>query len=264
MTDTRMVVLGARGSIPVSGPDYVRYGGNTTCLAVVVDDTVVAFIDAGTGLVSRRSAGLELPAAVGIFLTHYHWDHIQGLSMLDELWRGACDIHVWGHDDPRSTLVGAIRPPWFPVAIEDVPSIRFSRMGEPVELGGVTFSSFDVNHPQGAIGYRIDGPSRSIGVVTDHESLADVDDEIRESLAGIDTLVHDAQYLPAESLTHRGWGHSTCEDAVRMGTALDVSQLVLTSHDPSRTDDVIDEMVERVEGQFPGVIAAFQGLEIPL
>jgi phosphoribosyl 1,2-cyclic phosphodiesterase len=264
MANTRIVVLGARGSIPVSGPGFVRYGGNTTCFAVVSDETVIAFIDAGTGLVSRSGAGLELPAAVGIFLSHYHWDHIQGISMLDELWRGACDIHVWGPGDPRSILVGAIRPPWFPVAIEDVPSIHYSPMDEPVELGGITFSSFDVNHPQGAIGYRIDGPNRSIGIVTDHESAPDADDQIRKSLAGIDALVHDAQYLPSETVTHRGWGHSTCEDAVRMGNALDVEQLILTSHDPSRTDDVIDEMVGRIEGEFPGVIAAFQGLEISL
>jgi phosphoribosyl 1,2-cyclic phosphodiesterase len=264
MTDTRIVVLGARGSIPVSGPDYVRYGGNTTCFAVVSDDTLLAFIDAGTGLVSRRGTGLELPASVAIFLTHYHWDHIQGISMLDELWRGACDIHVWGHGDPRATLVGAIRPPWFPVAIEDVSSIHYSEMTGPVGLGGVTVSSFPVNHPQGAIGYRIDGPHRSVGIVTDHESEESADAGIRQSLVGIDTLVHDAQYLRSESTTHRGWGHSTCDDAVRMGTALGVSDLVLTSHDPSRTDGVIDEMVERIQDSFPGTIGAFQGLEIPL
>ncbi len=264
MEDTRMVVLGGRGSIPVSGQRYLRYGGNTTSFALLSGDRAVAFFDAGTGLASYRNYGLQLGPAVDIFLSHYHWDHIQGLTMLDELWKGACDVRVWATADAAAILTRAISPPLFPVSIADDSALRFAEMTEPVDLVGCRITGFPVHHPQGARGFRIDGPNRSVGIVTDHESGTETDAQIIAALGGIDVLIHDAQYLPEETEPHRGWGHSTYEDAVALADATAAPELLLTSHDPTRTDDDVDAMLVRARALRPSTDAVWQGLEVPL
>lgn len=258
------MVLGARGSIPVSGDSFSRYGGNTTSFAVVVDDVAVAFIDAGTGLMDIRLRGLRLAPSVGVFLTHYHWDHTQGLSMMEDMWRGSCDICVWGPGDPMATLERAISPPLFPVSIVDVPRIRFAATDGPVEIAGVSISPFAVNHPQGACGYRVEGPTRTVVIATDHEAGTDLDGGIVEAARDADVLIHDAQYLTEELATHAGWGHSSCEQAVEAALASGVSELLLTSHDPRRTDHEIDEMIAKARTLFPGSDGARSGMEITL
>ena len=262
--NAHITVLGARGSIPVSGDNFARYGGATTSFAIVVDDLTVAFIDAGTGLMDVAIRGLTLAPSVGVFLTHYHWDHTQGLSMMEDMWRGSCDICVWGPGDPMATLERAISPPLFPVSIVDVPRIRFAITGGPVEIAGISISPFAVNHPQGACGYRIEGPSRTVIIATDHEAGTDIDSGIVDVARGADVLIHDAQYLAEELVTHAGWGHSSYEQAVAAAQAAGVSELFLTSHDPRRTDDQIDTMVERARTLFAESDAARPGLEIAL
>ncbi len=264
MEKAHITVLGGRGSIPVSGPQFARYGGNTTCFALVVDGIAVAFIDAGTGLIDASAHGLQLAPSVGVFLTHYHWDHTQGLSMMDEMWSGACDICVWGPKDPAEILERAISPPLFPVSIRDVPSIRFGSADGPIEIAGLVVSPFAVHHPQGASGYLIEGPERTAAVVTDHEAGSGLDAGILAAISGADVLIHDAQYLPEESEAHVGWGHSTHEDATKTASLAGVSELILTSHDPRRTDSAIDEMVAAACKAFPNTDAACPGMEIPL
>ena len=264
MSNAHITVLGARGSIPVSGSRFARFGGSTTCFALVVDGATVAFIDAGTGLIEAGLMGLELAPSVGVFLTHYHWDHTQGLSMMDEMWSGACKICVWGPDDPQAILERAISPPLFPVSIAEVPSVRFQRMDEPVEIEGITITSFGVNHPQGALGFRVDGPNRSVAIVTDHEAGTSLDAEILTSISGSHVLIHDAQYLPLEVEAHIGWGHSTYVDAARAADAAEAKELILTSHNPDRSDVAIDEMVDLTRDLFRNTEAARPGMEIPL
>lgn len=264
MTGAHVTVLGARGSIPVSGPEFVRYGGNTSSFAVSVGDVTVAFVDAGTGLAAYRSFVGTLAPSISLFLTHYHWDHIQGLSMLDEMWRGTCDVRIYGPGDPGRVLSEAISPPLFPVAIGDSESVAFHSMPAEVTVSGLRFTSFPLHHPQGSIGYRIDGPSRSIAIVTDHESGTPIDDVVAEVIEGVDVLVHDAQYIPAESADHHGWGHSTCKDALVLADRVGATDLILTSHDPGRSDDAIDAILLDIQEDFPGTKAADQGLRIDL
>lgn len=259
------MVLGARGSIPVSGAEFLTYGGSTSCFAFVEDSTILGFIDAGTGLLGFRSFGLALSGAIPVFLTHYHWDHIQGVSMLGEVWDGACLFTFYGPNDPEPNLTEAIRPPWFPVSLEDAPEpVAFKTMEGSVSNGSLSISSFEVQHPQGGIGYRIDGPNRSLAIVTDHESAPDCDDIVAAAIDGVDVLIHDAQYLPSEAETHVGWGHSTWEDAVRMADRVGAKELILTSHDPSRTDTQVEATVRDASAAFPNVRAAAPGQRIDL
>jgi len=257
-------VLGSRGSIPVSGADFEVYGGNTTSFAIAVGDRLVGFVDAGTGLISYPLYGLRAAESIDLILTHYHWDHIQGLSMLDLVWAGDTDIMVHGPGDPERALTSAIAPPWFPGALGDAKRVRYETVARPVLFQDLTFSPFDVEHPQGALGYRIDGPSSSVAIVTDHEAGTARDAAIVDAIRGVDTLIHDAQYVPDEIDRYAGWGHSTWEDAVSAAIAADVDRLILTSLDPRRTDREVDAIVHAARKRFHATEAAHPGLTVTL
>lgn len=262
--DTRLVVLGSRGSIAVSGAEFARYGGNTTSFALAVGRQVVAFIDAGTGMLSYRAHGLALAGSLDVFLTHYHWDHIQGLSMFEALWADDADVVLHGPGGPRRALTGVITPPWFPVSLAEAPGVRFETIARSTEVSGMSVTPFEVEHPQGAVGYRIDGPTTSIAIVTDHEAGTGRDRSIADAIRGVDTLIHDAQYLPAELAPRKGWGHSTWEGAIDAAQAAGAASLILTSLDPRSTDDDVDMIVESAKRRFPDVRVAVPGLQVRL
>jgi len=257
-----MTVLGCRGSIPVSGARFARFGGNTTSFALEHNRVAHAFVDAGTGINAYRDYGLELASTFDVFLTHYHWDHIQGLSMLGEVWGGTYTVDIFGAGDLHTNLTEAISPPMFPVSLGNQENVRYTTMDGPVSSGPFTLESFPLNHPGGAVGYRIEGPNNVILVITDHETVRG--DGFQPPSDGVHTVVYDAQYLPSEAAAHDGWGHSTWRDAVDFAREIDAKSLVLTSHDPGRSDADIDEMVDEARRVFPSTVAAEPGLTLNL
>ena len=260
----RLTILGSRGSIPVSGDEFARYGGNTTSMALSSNGAVLAFLDAGTGLNAYGAHGLTLRPAVSVFLTHYHWDHIQGLSMLGEMWDGNCILDIHGPRSPEELLTQAISPPWFPVPLSEQANVTFGGVDNPIQAGPVTFTSFPIHHPQGGVGYRLDGPNASVAIITDHETTPETTPGLITVNGGVDTVIYDAQYTPGEMPNHEGWGHSSWEDAVRIAADLDAKKLVLTSHDPARSDDALDAIVEQARQRFENTEAAIPGLTIEL
>ncbi|MCL1593635.1 MAG: MBL fold metallo-hydrolase [Actinomycetia bacterium] len=261
-TQPSLVVLGSRGSIPVSGAKYTRFGGNTTSIAIEQDGLAATFIDAGTGINAYEEHGLVLSDQLSIFLTHYHWDHIQGLSMLGDMWGGDCIVEIWGSDDPKASLSGAIRPPWFPVSLAGQDNVFYRPIEGVVHRGSVQLTPFTVNHPGGALGYRIEGPGAVVLVVTDHEQVEGAVLKIPEG--HVDVVIYDAQYLPSEMDGRRGWGHSSWKDATTFASEVDADRLILTSHDPGRSDDAIDAIVGAAQEMFPATEAARPGMRISL
>lgn len=265
----QLTIHGARGSTSVSGPDVVRYGGDTTCFAVRVTDTHVVLIDVGSGVhMVQRSLPSMAECRFTVFLTHYHWDHIMGLPMFAPAWSAGNHLAFYGRgseDEVRRSLGDAIRPPWFPVSLVESPAqVEMHTSPETMEVGPLRVSSISLHHPQGVLGYRIDGPEASIVIATDHEAGTEADERLVAFARGADVLVHDAQYTGDEIEAKRGWGHSTWQDAVAAAEAAGVSRLVLTSHDPMRTDDEIDAIVARARVEFPNTDAAHPVLTLPL
>jgi phosphoribosyl 1,2-cyclic phosphodiesterase len=256
----------------VSGEAYRRYGGNTTCFTAEVESGHHLIVDCGTGLrtLQREVLG-DLDRRFTIFLTHYHWDHIQGLPVFAPLFHSGATVEFHGpHSDVRGirqVLGDVFRPPWWPIALDEVGAdVTFHGLGRPVRVGPVTVSHEMLNHPQGVAAYRLDGPGRSVAIATDHEAG---DPTVDARLAGLaeraDVLVHDAQYTPEEHSTIRkGWGHSTWATAVQAAHDAGVKQLILTSHDPDRTDAGIDSIRGEARARFPLVDAAYEGMSIPL
>ena len=266
----RLVVRGARGSMSVSGPQYARYGGNTTSFHVDLGGNDHLVIDAGTGLRPLEHSLGPGPHRFTIFLTHYHWDHIQGLPMFTLLHDPSATFRfvgaTHGGKDVATALKGAIGHPWFPVFLADcASSIEYLAVEEKMDIGPVTVRSIPLHHPQGVTGYRLDGTGDSVVIATDHEAGdAGIDAALAELATGATTLVHDAQYSDREYAARTGWGHSTPDGAVDAAQAAGVRRLVITSHDPDHSDGQVDELVTRARIRFPLTTGAYEGMTIDL
>jgi len=244
--------------MPVGTREFVRFGGDTTCYSVHRDDgRLVAIVDAGTGL-RLALDHLTESAQVPVLLTHYHWDHIQGLSMCAPIWNRTVTLDFHGPFDTRAAIGEAISPPWFPVSIVDM-DVNFHPVEPSFRLDDVNVTSFPLNHPQGGVGYRFDLDGESIVVATDHEAGTSLDGPLLEASQGADLLVHDAQYLPDEIGAKQGWGHSTWEQAVKLAGEAGVRKVLFASHDPTRTDDDVDDLVQRARERFPDTWAGASG-----
>lgn len=261
----RLRFWGTRGSIPSPGSSTVKYGGNTPCVEVRTDTDWLVILDAGTGI---RELGRSLVAgsnghgiAADIFLTHAHWDHIQGIPFFAPIFQPGNHFTIWGSKTLETSIDRVIRdqmsPVVFPVTFEQLDAqIDFSEIAEERHSGdGYQVTAFAVQHPGGALGYRFSGLSESDGsfvYISDNElspsapyaGRADWKERLVEFVRGTNVLVHDAMYTADEYERHRGWGHSTYEDAVTLALDAGVEHLVLFHHRPERSDDDVDRCVD--------------------
>ncbi len=262
---------GVRGSLACPGADYVRYGGNTSCLEIRCGSHLLIF-DAGTG---ARPLGDHLAATMpgidaDIFFTHTHLDHIVGLPFFAPLYKLENRIRLWaGHLLPqrrlREALSGMMVEPLFPVPLEAFaarPEYRDFRAGERLEPHpGLELRTVALAHPNGATGYRVDWQGRSICYVTDceHDSEA-LDPGILDLIRGSDIFVYDCTYTDEEYPRFRGWGHSTWQEGARLAAASGAKRLVIFHHDPGHDDDVMDGIAAAAQKLRPGTIVAHEGL----
>ena len=262
-----------RGSVPAPGQATRRYGGNTPCVEVRAGARRI-ILDAGSGL---RPLGERLRDAGGsvqadILLSHYHYDHLQGLPFFAPLAEPQNQFVFHGpRREGRSVqdvLEGQMVPPYFPVTLDQVAratlEFRSIEPGEPFAIGSVHVSSTDLDHPGGSLGYRLEYAGRVLVYATDVEHTEHPADVLVELARGADVLVHDAMYGPDEYEEKRGWGHSTWAGALATAEAARVKKLVLFHHDPERDDRALDAMLRRAQKRFPRTIAAREGLTLRL
>lgn len=265
-------VLGARGSWPISDREMMVHGGRTTSFLIELENNVSVIIDAGTGIAKIDDSDLVDPQEYHVFLTHYHLDHVQGLQFFKPLYREDNKFAFYGVPPENMKLEDAVggifRAPWFPIPLAATPSTkRFIDIDfKALEIGPLRITTGELTHPQGATSYRIEGPRATVVIATDHEAGDEaVDARLVEFARGAEYLFHDAQYTPEEhDALYEGWGHSTWEDASDIANRADVGQLILTSHDPSRTDAAVAHLTDQAAHLFPSTSAAHEGMRLPI
>ncbi|HKD01579.1 MAG TPA: MBL fold metallo-hydrolase [Terriglobales bacterium] len=269
----RIKFWGVRGSTPTPQPENLRYGGNTSCVEVRLGQSIFIF-DCGTGF---RTLGHQLlrefngqPIAAHIFVTHFHWDHIQGLPFFWPLYDQSENRFVFHSSSRIRTLKQVMEEqmaaPYFPVEVSEM---KAQRNFHDIEQGRVSFDDVTVeakwlNHPQGCLGFRIESPSGVLVYATDNEpGDATFDKSVRQLAAGADVLIYDAQYLPDEyQARKRGWGHSHWREAVNVVMESGAKELILYHHDPEHDDACIDNVVKEARNYYARVRAAAEGMEI--
>ena len=244
----RVTFWGVRGSLPCPGPQYLKYGGNTSCVEVSVGGETI-ILDAGTGL---RACGLNLlrsgVSSGHIFLSHLHHDHIMGFPFFGPAYDPKFHLSVYASQRPRQTLRGAIEAymsePFFPVSLSEVmPSVTFSDLSptETIRLGQATVRLFALNHPGGATGYRISYEGKSVSYITDVEHQEGrLDSNLVDFIDGSSVFIYDSTYSDEQYPNYVGWGHSTWQQAHRLGEAASVGKTVIFHHDPSHDDDFME------------------------
>jgi phosphoribosyl 1,2-cyclic phosphodiesterase len=265
---------GVRGSTPTPQAENLRYGGNTSCVEVRVGQGRYIF-DCGTGFrplgqqLSQEFAGQK--AFAHIFVSHFHWDHIQGIPFFGPLYDDP-GHHFAFHAPTRNhslerVMEQQMSAPYFPVGVSEMKARReFFGIDEGrVRIDdNITVETKWLNHPQGCLGYRIESPEGVVVYATDNEpGDAVFDKNVRQLAAGADILIYDAQYLPEEyEAKKRGWGHSHWREAVNVVMESGAKELVLFHHDPDHTDVCIDNVVKEARNYYPGVRAAAEGMEM--
>jgi len=246
----RVEIWGARGSIAAPGELTARYGGNTACVSVRFDSGEVLILDAGTGI--RRLGNVlarQQPVTAHLFLSHCHWDHIQGFPFFKPAYLASTRLRIYSHHMPRQqlrkTLTDQMVGAYFPLEFSGLSaSIEFVKMDEhSLRVGPAEITAVETNHPGGGVGFRIAAEGRVFVYLTDNE-LADGNHErFIDFCRGADLLIHDAQYLPEELESHQGWGHSSYLEVLDLARAAGVREVVLFHHDPDRTDAEVDAIV---------------------
>lgn len=257
---------GVRGSIPTPMQQNLGYGGNTSCIEVRLPNDELFIFDAGTGIRQLGVALKDNPADaardIHLFLTHYHWDHIQGLPFFGPLYdpKRTLTFYATSYTSAlRESLSGQMIQPYFPVNFDAVSENKqFVNKGHmPVTVGDLTVRPFPMNHPQGASGYRIEAAGASVVYATDREhGDKKLDAVLREHSQNADILIHDAQYTPQQYPRFKGYGHSTWEEAVNVARECNVKRLILFHHDPDHDDAAVSEIVERARARFPNTEGA--------
>lgn len=267
-----------RGSTPCHGDDVARYGGNTSCVSVDVAGHEPILLDLGTG---ARYFGLQCPPESRFcgtcLVSHLHWDHVQGLPFFPPLLRADSQVDIYApvQEDGRSigeVIRDSLAPPLFPVALDMFPGdVVFHAKGDDeFAIGSVEVTSRLIPHVGNTLGYRLEVDGVSVAYLSDHQQpgvdVYEATDNARELCAGVDLLIHDAQYSRDEFERKANWGHCTAEYAVWLALESDVKRLALFHHDPTHDDDHIDGVLAdaraRCHGSGTEVVAASEGLTL--
>ncbi len=265
---------GVRGSIASPGPSTVRYGGNTTCIEIRTNENELIIIDAGTGIFPLSQTLLaELPVTANVLITHSHWDHIQGLPFFIPNFIPGNLLRLHGAFDPVSgkgveqDMSVQLQYSYFPVREAEMKArIEYVTLApeQTIQIGSAKVTPYLMNHPVIDFGYRIEANGKSVFFTGDHEPPFNIyepgDDgyseyqnfvdekaaDIERAMQGVDVLIADCSYTDKEYSAKKGWGHGTFDTSIQYAKNAGAKVLFCTHHEPTRSDDALDEVFRQV------------------
>ncbi|MGN6795313.1 MAG: MBL fold metallo-hydrolase [Streptosporangiaceae bacterium] len=272
----RLQLCGVRGSTPAPGPEFVRYGGNTSCVALSGDEDLVPtlILDAGTGLRQVTPILNGEPFRGTIVLSHLHWDHVQGLPFFQGGDTEGADVTLLIPEQPgdaaaEDVLALSMSPPHFPITPSQLRGQWSFGMLPPGEMraGQFTILALEIPHKGGTTyGYRVSDGRSAMAYLPDHcptnlgpgpEGLGEYHEAALALAEGADALLHDASLLPAEVPSQASFGHAAADYAVGLGMRAGARRVVLFHHRPDRTDTELDKLAGRLaDAPLPVVVAA--------
>ena len=267
---------GVRGSIPCCGAEYLRVGGNSSCVSVLVKDKIIIF-DAGTGIRDLGHWLEERPdiKEAHLFLSHAHYDHIIGFPFFRPLWRDDFKVTVYAtvlgkYGGTKSFFQSRIfGDPFFPVSLDMLKcdlSFQDCQNGDILSLdshGQAEVFVGKLNHPGGASGFRLTHQGKSVAYVSDTEHEDDPSNtQVLELIHKTNLVIYDATFTDEEYPRFKGWGHSTWQEGMRLCQQHGVQQMAIYHHDPSHTDDVIEKIEIEAKKSWSGLFVARQGMTV--
>lgn len=255
---------GTRGSIAVSGPGTIRYGGDTSTVEVLCRGGRLVVLDGGSGIRALNS-DLTQHKRVDVLLSHLHMDHVQGLPFFSPMLDPDVAVHVWGpvstNRSLRERISRYLSPPLFPIRVRDLENVTFHDVvpGE-FDIGPIKVTADLVSHPGSTLGYRLEESGRTLTYISDHEPALGNDSFPGEpewtsgyQLAeGVDVLIHDAQYDDAEYARRVGWGHSSVSQLAEFVRMTSPRRLVTFHHDPGHDDAALDDLHAHLDDLLDG------------
>jgi phosphoribosyl 1,2-cyclic phosphodiesterase len=297
----KLKIWGCRGSIPTPGKDTVRYGGNTPCVELKLDDNNLIILDSGTGIRNLGNYLMRKGESIRayVMITHPHWDHIQGFPFFKPIFISGNEFTIVGSGARTKTLEQIVADQmdrvYFPVRLSELKaSIKFLQVGEEeFKIYDATVQTIYVNHPGFTLGYRITFNNKSIVYISDNEPFdreitpylfnwekevierfdnvpGDPNQRIFDFVRGADLLIHDTTYTPEEYIEKVGWGHSHYLFTLRVAHEGQVKRLLLFHHDHMHTDNMIDEIFEHCKNEVKkrkykfNLMVASEGMEIEI
>jgi phosphoribosyl 1,2-cyclic phosphodiesterase len=253
----KIKVWGCRGSLPSPGPEYNGYGGNTSCISVTKDDTLI-ILDGGSGIQRLGKKIAPEVKELHILLTHLHIDHTMGLGFFQPMYNPNIQVHLWGPSTSIESLLQRLRryfsPPLFPVRLNELPKhpIIHEVGNSDFKIGNLQIKSTYICHPGPTLGYRITDGKAVFAYMPDHEPAlgsAEYPHDLDwisgfEIAKDADLLFHDGQYTAEEYKSKIGWGHSSINDAIAFGSVCQVKKMAIFHHDPQNSDDRLEEIYE--------------------
>ena len=252
----RLTFYGVRGSIPTPGAAYVRYGGNTACVHIELEDGTDIILDSGTGIRLLGDRLVKKTSPIYLLLSHNHWDHIQGFPFFAPIYQESREINIYPGQtslDEPAQILNQMEGSLFPVPKSALKStitlVELPPAQSTFTVGSATITRLAMNHPGSGSAYCIEADGAKVAYITDNELYPPYKKEtdfidFAKFAQGADLLIHDAQYMLSDMPAKNGWGHSVAEEAVKLAMACDAKQLALYSHDPERTDNDIDDVVD--------------------
>jgi len=274
----KLTFWGVRGSIPTPGKHTVRYGGNTPCLELRLDDDRLIIFDAGTGIRSFGDYLINKGESVKahLFISHPHWDHIQGFPFFKPAFIPGNELTIIGTDRAEKSLNEIISEQmnriYFPVQLHDLKAkIKFVPIREEGEMKvhDALVKMIYVNHPGFSLGYRVEYKGKSLIYISDNEpfdrasaaSMSNFEPKVKEKFMsdnngdpnqrifdfcrGADVLIHDTTYTPEEYIDRIGWGHSDYLFSLRLAAEANVRRLYIFHHDQNHSDEKVDDILKK-------------------